>query len=498
MPTATIQFYNGGTKTYNVADNGNLDVSSDWENGIGSVSFSGSGTINIIGNGHTINLTQAVNIASGVTVNLNNVTLSASSDIIGGNVVLQNSTLTINGTSHNSGTYPTSINFDNSNGYSTLNVIGCSNSSSVYNSNVNIFNLTPGDNLIIGNTSTKDVEWKQESDGSYSIYKSGSSPSYPTYMKVMGGIHLADNITPDMFEYNESTGTIVCYLRGSMVATSKGIIPVEKLTAGMLVKTLNGFKKIVWTGSGNAKVNKKNPHADFAGYPVLIRKDAIVENVPDNDLYVTSEHSIYLDNHLIPIRMLVNGTSIKYVEMEEYEFFHFECENHEVVFVNNLKSESYLNTGNKKIFGNYKNEAIKTSDDLVAPIITPDRSKIVYNELLKRSNDLFNDSIAENVRKSKQIFLEKNNKKVYPFKQVGNNFVFMIPKDFADFSVNFNRIRLSDLIGPWMDDRNEIEVSDLARSDKKEISIMKVSVKKDNVSLKIDTSPEPCIVSITF
>jgi hypothetical protein len=53
---------------------------------------------------------------------------------------------------------------------------------------------------------------------------------------------------------------------------------------------------------------------------------------------------------LIPIRNLVNGTTIAPQQVDRITYFHVELARHDVLFAEGLGAESYLDTGNRSAF----------------------------------------------------------------------------------------------------------------------------------------------------
>ncbi|MCX5616459.1 Hint domain-containing protein [Bombella sp. TMW 2.2559] len=124
-------------------------------------------------------------------------------------------------------------------------------------------------------------------------------------------------------------GVITCYLPGSLVRTDTGAVPVETLAVGDSVPVFTvdgqsrGLRQVTWVGQGHVTVQPELPD-DEAGWPVCIRQNALADNVPCRDMLVTSEHCLLLDGHFIPVRMLVNGSSIFYDRSHaEYDYWHF-------------------------------------------------------------------------------------------------------------------------------------------------------------------------------
>jgi Hint domain len=53
---------------------------------------------------------------------------------------------------------------------------------------------------------------------------------------------------------------------------------------------------------------------------------------------------------LIPAGLLVNGTTVAPVEVEEISYWHVELDSHDILIANNLPAESYLAMGNRTFF----------------------------------------------------------------------------------------------------------------------------------------------------
>ncbi|GAB6855324.1 Hint domain-containing protein [Asaia astilbis] len=149
----------------------------------------------------------------------------------------------------------------------------------------------------------------------------------------------------------DSTGTAPvsftpCYLAGSLVKTTKGFENIEDIKPGDMVLTYEGDvelpARVMWVGASFVKV-LEGPHDDMAGYPVTVCKGALGDNVPFENLSVTSEHCIVIDDKFIPVRMLVNGKSIFYDKSQvSFTVFHILTERHRVINVNGVLSETYL------------------------------------------------------------------------------------------------------------------------------------------------------------
>ncbi len=182
----------------------------------------------------------------------------------------------------------------------------------------------------------------------------------PTLGQVLIGNTVSTRVT---LAINDSDGSVTsstaltvtatCFLPGTLIATPSGKIAVERLCAGDVVSVLEHgrpvARPVVWVGRGRMDAARFS-HCDEA-FPVRIRKDAFAAGMPVRDLLVTPEHCILTEAGLVPARMLVNEASILIDRgLPEYEFFHIELDAHGILLAEGLAAESYLDTGNRRLF----------------------------------------------------------------------------------------------------------------------------------------------------
>jgi hypothetical protein len=70
---------------------------------------------------------------------------------------------------------------------------------------------------------------------------------------------------------------------------------------------------------------------------------------------LSPDHAVFADGVLVPVRYLVNGTTIRQLAptaMSEVMYYHLELPQHDVVLAEGLTVESYLDTGNRSRFSN--------------------------------------------------------------------------------------------------------------------------------------------------
>jgi hypothetical protein len=136
---------------------------------------------------------------------------------------------------------------------------------------------------------------------------------------------------------------IVCYLRGTRIRTPEGERRIEELKIGDLIVTLSGESKpIKWIGRQRFKKNAECWPKDFE--PIRISRFALDERTPHRDLYLSPNHSVYIDGLLIPAKYLVNGRSITQCAPEGaaiIDYLHIELFAHDVIYAEGATAETF-------------------------------------------------------------------------------------------------------------------------------------------------------------
>jgi hypothetical protein len=137
------------------------------------------------------------------------------------------------------------------------------------------------------------------------------------------------------------TDIVVCYLRGTMILTPSGEVPIESLQRGDLVATrFGGMQAIKWIGRQSFLhrfVRHSREHM-----PVRIATGALGRGLPLRPLYVSGGHSMLLDGQLVLARNLINGVNItRHDAPEEIHYYQLEFQAHDCVLAEGAWSESY-------------------------------------------------------------------------------------------------------------------------------------------------------------
>lgn len=140
----------------------------------------------------------------------------------------------------------------------------------------------------------------------------------------------------------DNTG-VPCFVEGTLIRTTRGVIPVENLREGDLVQTRdNGLRVIVWIGS-----KKTAALGNLA--PIRIEK-SVLQN--DRALWLSPNHRVlYVDwkaelmfgekEMLRTAKSMLGTEGVRQVEGGKVEYFHILFEQHEVICSNRAWTESF-------------------------------------------------------------------------------------------------------------------------------------------------------------
>jgi collagen type I/II/III/V/XI/XXIV/XXVII alpha len=87
-------------------------------------------------------------------------------------------------------------------------------------------------------------------------------------------------------------------------------------------------------------------------WPIRIERGAFRESAPVRDLFVSPDHAVLVNSVLIPVKLLINGTSIVQVKRQRVKYYHVELPEHAVIPAERLPVASHLDDGDRANFGN--------------------------------------------------------------------------------------------------------------------------------------------------
>jgi hypothetical protein len=158
-----------------------------------------------------------------------------------------------------------------------------------------------------------------------------------------GGAHSGDGLVTITLE------PALCFVSGTLIATTRGEVAVEALSVGDLAVTASGEPRpIMWLG------HKRVACPALEQWPVRVQAGAFGDNLPARDLMLSPGHAVCIsvvDDVFVPVGELINGATIAQVEVSEVTYWHIELESHDVLLAEGLACESYMDAGNRAWFG---------------------------------------------------------------------------------------------------------------------------------------------------
>jgi Hint domain len=208
-----------------------------------------------------------------------------------------------------------------------------------------IDNFASGNTIDLANFTADTAVW---SPGTLTISNAGGS---------VAALTLLGDYTDNLFNVTTDgadslvTVTATCYAAGTRILTPGGEIAIERLRAGDLVQTVSGrTQPIDWIGHRRVDF-QRHPNRGRV-LPVRIAAHAFGPNQPRRELLLSPDHAVFVEDVLIPIRHLINGTTVAQIERRAITYYHIELPRHDVLLANGMPAESYLEAGARDAFAN--------------------------------------------------------------------------------------------------------------------------------------------------
>jgi hypothetical protein len=178
-------------------------------------------------------------------------------------------------------------------------------------------------------------------------YLQDTQTSAPLVLDVTSG---APNLAPGQFVLANIL-TPPCFAAGTAIETEHGARPVESLAAGDVVRTISGaLRRIRWVGRRTVDCARHPTPA--AVRPVRIAAHAFGPGLPARTLDLSPDHAVYAEGVLVPVKHLINGTTIRQRRVNQVTYHHIELDSHDVILAEGLPAETYLDTGDRASFAN--------------------------------------------------------------------------------------------------------------------------------------------------
>ena len=228
---------------------------------------------------------------------------------------------------------------------------------------------------------------------------------------------------PDAAGTGTDISPVICFCRGTQILLEHGEAPIETLKTGDRVRLYEGrTEPVVWIGEGRVLAP---PGRRSAATPVIVRKDALGDNVPNRDLHLTKAHSLYIDGVLIPVEFLVNHRSILWDDAaREVSIYHIELATHDVLIANGTPSESYRDDGNRWLFQNGNSGWDLPPKPACAPVLT---GGPVVDAIWRRLQDRCGPDKALSLTADPDLHLLVDGERRNPTPHAGGIYVFRLP-----------------------------------------------------------------------
>ncbi|GAB5431165.1 MAG: hypothetical protein EpisKO_05350 [Epibacterium sp.] len=147
--------------------------------------------------------------------------------------------------------------------------------------------------------------------------------------------------------------TITCFVRGTLIETQNGLMPVEMLRPGTMVRTSDGrFKPLRLPMSRKIRPAELRANPKLA--PVRIVAGALGNGLPKRDLLVSRQHRMLVSSKicermfgqtdvlLAAHQLTVLPGIFEDNTQEDVEYFHLVFDRHEVIFAEGAPTESFF------------------------------------------------------------------------------------------------------------------------------------------------------------
>jgi hypothetical protein len=137
-----------------------------------------------------------------------------------------------------------------------------------------------------------------------------------------------------------------CFLKGTRIRTAGGERAIEDLAVGDLLPTcFNGLQPVQWIGRYRYLRSDMSKPWVRDVLPVRIARSALAAGVPHTDLYLSQSHCVFIDDELVCVGSLINGTTIAVQdtpELSELVYYHVKLQSHDIVQAQGAPCETLL------------------------------------------------------------------------------------------------------------------------------------------------------------
>jgi hypothetical protein len=212
--------------------------------------------------------------------------------------------------------------------------------------------------------------------------------------------------------FEEVNFSVACFVRGTLIKTINGEVPIERLAVGDQVMTLdNGLQSIKWIGNTSCSRSFLNQNPNLNA--IEIQKDALGHGFPQKTLRVSPQHRFLIRSKiserlfgqsevLVSAKKLLPLQGVRVLSDEpEIEYWHMLFSQHEIVWSNGALTES-LFTGREAMKGVSMEAAKEISmlfPEILEPKYTPKSAR-----LIPEKGSQVKQLIERHIKNNKMIF----------------------------------------------------------------------------------------------
>ncbi|MBS0641910.1 MAG: Hint domain-containing protein [Proteobacteria bacterium] len=211
-----------------------------------------------------------------------------------------------------------------------------------------------------GNQGTLTYQWRYSTNGGSTwITITGATASTFTITAAQQG-YIIDVVATQSFgggntrtATSNPTGSVACFLAGTLIDTPKGKVPVETLVRGDDVVTSDGkVSPVQWVGRQTVSTTFADPTRVL---PIRIKAGAFGDAMPERDLLVSPDHALLVDGVLVHAGALVNGLSIvrEHDVPNTFTYYHVELADHSLVLAEGVPAETFIDNVDRMAFDNW-------------------------------------------------------------------------------------------------------------------------------------------------
>jgi collagen type I/II/III/V/XI/XXIV/XXVII alpha len=263
---------------------------------------------------------------------------------------------------------------------------------------------------------------------------------------------------------------VACFHRGTRIRTVDGDVAIEDLRSGDHVVTHDRRTRVVrWIGHRHLDLTR-HPDRDSVS-PIVVRADALGEGMPVRDLCVSPDHAMLLDGGLVLARALVNGSSItRDLTRRSLDWYHVELDTHDILLAEGAPAESYLDTGNRGMFGNadgpvtlhplmQTGQAARTARSCAPLWDDPAVVQPIWRRLAQRAEQLgFASPGALRVTDDPGLTLEAEGRTYRPAHCRNGVYTFVVPALLGEVRLA-SRSTAPSRLQPWLGDERRLGIA---------------------------------------